>query len=76
MIISQSVTGQTLLLPTQAVACGLLLAYLHLILAHSKGHGHAHLDCEYLEIGDRQGKRDYFPQIGRCLWPFDWHVYV
>ena len=24
------------------------LAYLHLALAHSKGQGHAHFECEYL----------------------------
>ena len=31
-----------------------LLAYVHLILAHSKGQGHTNYDCEYLTNDDRQ----------------------
>ena len=32
---------------------GISIGILHLLLAHFKGQGHAHFDCEYLTKGDR-----------------------
>ena len=45
--------GQTLILPTQRIACGLSTGNLHLTLGYSKGkcQGRAHFDCEYLANG-------------------------
>ena len=54
MIISQTVEGQTLLLPTSIkLQIAFKLEYLHLTLAHSKGQDHVYFNCQYLANSER-----------------------
>ena len=54
MNISQTVTDRTniaIAYTESHIYMGFRLAYLHLTLAHHKGQGHAHFNCEYVIFG-------------------------
>ena len=52
------------------------LEYLYLTLTHSKGQGHAHLDCEFLANVDRWDKNCYCRQIESRISLFHWYIYI
>ena len=79
VIISQTETGQILLLSTNIkLHTAFTLAYLHLTLANSngQGQGHAHFDCQYFANCDRYGNHCYWRHIRSRMWPFNWHIYI
>ena len=56
------------------VALGYRLAYIHLTVAHSLGHGH--FDCKYITNSNSWGKNYYDHQIESPISAFDWHIYI
>ena len=54
------------------------LAFLHLTLAHFKGHGqgHEHFDCQYFANGARYSKHCHWQQIESRMWAFDRQIYI
>ena len=71
--VSQTITDRTNIAIANWYEMAFRLAYLHLILTHSKGQCHVYFDCEYFANDDWWGDITIAPILYRMS-AFDWHI--